>query len=148
MADGITTGSIKTDHLLGNYQNGRGNGRQVNFQSKSFRSFFECIPFTCSLEIDTALADAAGAGAAMEVAVAGVAITGAKLGDFVWITSTIDPADLSISAYVTVADVVTIQLENLTGGDLTTFNSNGGEKLNGLILRIRGDILDQLHNDD
>ncbi|KKK54186.1 hypothetical protein LCGC14_3087250, partial [marine sediment metagenome] len=50
MADGILTGTIKTDHLLGNDQNGRGNGRQVNFQSKSFRSFFECIPFTCSLE--------------------------------------------------------------------------------------------------
>jgi len=146
MADGITTGSIKTDHLLGNDQNGRGNGRQVNFQSKSFRSFFECIPFTCSLEIDVALADASGTGAAMEVAVGAVAVTGAKLGDFVWITPTIDPADLSISAYVTAADVVTIQLENLTGADLTTFATT--KKLNGLILRIRPDILAQLHNDD
>ncbi len=151
MADGITTASIETDHHLGVDQNGRGNGRQVNFQSKSFRSFFDCIPFEFSLEIDTALADASGAGAAMEVIVTMTGVTGvqgAKLGDFVWVTCETDVADLSLVAYVTADNVVTVQLQNLTGGDLTTFNPAGGLVCRGLILHIRDDIMANLRNSD
>lgn len=151
MADGITTASIETDHHLGTDQNGRTNGRQVNFQNKSFRSFFEVIPFEFSLEIDTALADAAGAGAAMEVIVTmtgATGVEGARLGDFVWLACETDVADLSLVGYVTASNVVTVQLQNLTGGDLTTFNPAGGLVVRGLILRINPNIMATLHNSD
>jgi hypothetical protein len=122
MADGILATSIKTDKILQAF------GSRADFQSKSFISFFKVIPFRCNCEIDVALADAAGAGAAMEVAVTAT-IPGAALGDFVFITA---------------ANVITIQLQNLTGGDLTTYAAAGGEILNGFILRIRPEILNQL----
>ena len=137
MADGILAGSVKTDHILESAV------AKAHFQSKSFMSFFKVIPFVCNLEIDVALADASGTGAAMEVAVT-AAVPGCALGDFVFITSRIDVADLSFVAYVTVAGTITIQLQNLTGGDLTTYAAAGGETLNGFILRIRPEILNQL----
>lgn len=140
MADGILATTIKTDKHL---QGGVGADVRADFQSKSFVSFFKVIPFTCSCEIDTALADASGSGAAMEVAVEAT-VPGCALGDFVFITSQIDVADLSFVAYVTAASTITIQLQNLTGGDLTTYAAAGGEKLNGFILRIRPEILNQL----
>ena len=151
MADGITTASIETDHHLGVDQNGVGNGRQVNFQNKSFRSFFEVIPFEFSLEIDTALSDSGGSGGAMEVIVTMTGVTGvvgAQLGDFVWVACETDVADLSLVAYVTAADVVTVQLQNLTGGDLTTFNPAGGLIVRGLVLRINPNIMTNLRNSD
>jgi len=137
MADGILAASIKTDKILQSL------GTRADFQSKSFLSFFKVIPFRCNCEIDVALSDAAGGGLAMEVAVEAT-VTGAALGDFVFITSKIDPADLSFVAYVTAANTVTIQLQNLTGADLTTYAGAGGEILNGFILRIRPEILNQL----
>ncbi len=137
MADGILAASIKTDKIL------QAAGTRADFQSKSFLSFFKVIPFRCNCEIDTALADASGSGAAMEVAVTAT-VPGAALGDFVFITSRVDVADLSFVAYVTAASTITIQLQNLTGGDLTTFNGADGEILNGFILRIRPEVLNQL----
>ena len=140
MADGILATSIKTDKHL---QGGVGADVRADFQSKSFLSFFKVIPFRVNCEIDVALADASGAGAAMEVAVEAT-VPGVAIGDFVFITSRIDVADLSFVAYVTAADTITIQLQNLTGGDLTTYAAAAGEILNGFVLRIRSEILGQL----
>jgi len=53
-----------------------------------------------------------------------VTVTGASLGDFVLISSSIDVADLALVAQVTAADTVTAQLLNNTGGaiDLQTIS--------------------------
>lgn len=51
-----------------------------------------------------------------------ITVTGAALGDFVLVSSSIDVADLGLVAQVTAADTVTAQLLNNTGGaiDLTS----------------------------
>lgn len=45
-----------------------------------------------------------------------VTVTGAALGDFVLVSSSVDVADLAITGAVTAADTVTVQLNNNTGG--------------------------------
>lgn len=45
-----------------------------------------------------------------------VTVTGAALGDFVLVSSSLDVADLVLTGQVTAADTVTVQLANNTGG--------------------------------
>lgn len=45
-----------------------------------------------------------------------ITATGAVLGDFVLVSSSIDVADLNLTAAVTAANTVTVQLNNNTGG--------------------------------
>ena len=45
-----------------------------------------------------------------------VAVSGASLGDFVFVSFSLDVTDLAITAAVTAAGVVTVQLNNNTGG--------------------------------
>ena len=45
-----------------------------------------------------------------------VTVPGAKLGDFAFVSFSLDVADLQITADVTAADTVTVVLSNSTGG--------------------------------
>ena len=49
-------------------------------------------------------------------AVTEVTVTGAALGDFVLVSFSLDVQDLTLTAAVTAANTVTVQLSNLTGG--------------------------------
>ncbi len=51
-------------------------------------------------------------------AVTTVSVPGAKLGDFCFVSASIDVIDLALTGQVTAADTVTIQLNNNTGGAL------------------------------
>lgn len=110
--------------------------------SKKFRALCEVVPFRFTYINASAPADASGTGATHAEAVE-IDIAGLALGDFVWVSPILDLADLSFVAYVTAADKLTIQVRNLTGGDLTTFATAGAE-FNGFALRIKADVLAQL----
>ncbi len=47
-----------------------------------------------------------------------VTVTGAALGDYVEVSSSADVADLELTGMVTAADVVTVQLSNLTSAGI------------------------------
>jgi hypothetical protein len=47
-----------------------------------------------------------------------VTVPGAVLGDFCWVSFNVDVVDLALTAQVTAADTVTVQLNNNTGGTL------------------------------
>jgi hypothetical protein len=47
-----------------------------------------------------------------------VTVPGAKLGDFAFVSFSIDVSDLELSAQVTAADTVTVSLSNNTGGTI------------------------------
>ena len=126
-------------------QDNTGGNNAGDFQNKSFRSMFDILPFQFQFEIDTALSDASGTGAAMEVAVQ-FTLPGVALGDFVFVTPRIDPADLSFVAYATAANTITVQIENLTGADLATFALNGGQVFSGFVLRLKSVVFDTLQN--
>ena len=51
-------------------------------------------------------------------AVQEITVTGASLGDFVDVSSSLDVVDVSLVAQVTAADTVTVQMFNLTSGAL------------------------------
>ena len=91
---------------------------------------FDCIPFKVTFEDDSILKNAIYVGGGT------VTVTGAALGDFVWIAPELDIADMDFHANVTAANTVTIALSNNTGGTLTTFST--GAILNGLVLSPRG----------
>ena len=55
------------------------------------------------------LADAASAGTE-------ITVPGAKLGDFAFVSFSLDVADLSVTADVTAANTVTVTMNNNTGG--------------------------------
>ncbi len=127
MADAIT--SIKTE-----------NGHEL--RPRKFRSLCSVVPFQFTYINASAPADASGTGATHEEVV-DITITGLALGDFVFISPKLDVADLSFVAYVTAANTLSVQVRNLTGGDLTTFQTAGAE-FNGFALRIRPDVIAQL----
>ena len=51
-------------------------------------------------------------------AVQEITVTGAALGDYCEVTSSLDVIDLELSAQVTAANTVTVSLSNLTSGSL------------------------------
>lgn len=119
MADGIT--AIKT-------------GEQVDVLGRQFQGIFDIMPFQLTFEDDSILDG--------DEFTVDATVTGVALGDFVSISPQTDIADLDLSAYVTAANVITVQLKNMTGGTLTTFAS--GIVLNGFVLRIKADVLNEL----
>lgn len=110
--------------------------------SKKFRALCSIVPFQFTFIDASAPADASGTGATHEEEV-DITITGLALGDFVFVSPKLDLADLSFVAYVTAANTLTLQIRNLTGGDLTTFATAGAE-FNGFAIRIRPEVLAQL----
>jgi hypothetical protein len=103
-----------------------------------FTALFDAAVFSFTLEADTIPIDAGG-GETQE-AVFVITVPGVALGDFVFISPGVDVVDLSLVAYVTAADTVTLQIENLTGADGTPFDTATAGFL-GLVLRIKANAL-------
>ena len=115
MADGLTAESVATKG------------------ARQFQGLFDAIPFKFTFEDDSILdGDEYSAEAT---------VTGAALGDFVLVAPVLDPADLFFNAYVSAADTVTVQINNMTGGTLTTFAA--GAEFNGVVLKPKG-VFDSL----
>lgn len=103
-----------------------------------FTSLFNVTVFSFTLEADTMPIDAGG-GEAQEV-VFDIAVPGVALGDFVMIAPGVDVGGASLVAYVTAAGTVTLQVENLTGADLTVFDTATAGFI-GLVLRFKPNVL-------
>ena len=114
MADGLTAASILTEY------------------SQQFTSLFQCIPFVFTFEDDSIVANAIYDGGA------NIAVTGANLGDFVFIAPELDIADMQVYAHCRASDSVTVNLSNNTGGTLTTFAS--GAVFNGIVFSLKPQI--------
>ena len=110
--------------------------------AKKFRALCTIAPFQFTYINASVPADAGGTGTTHEEETT-IALVGVAFGDFVFVSPKLDVADLSFVAYVTAADEVTLQARNLTGADLTTFQTAGAE-FNGFVLRIRPEVLAQL----
>lgn len=119
MADGIT--AIKLDGTLA-------------VRVRQFQGVFDILPFQLTFEDDSILDG--------DEFTVDASVTGVALGDFVFLAPQLDLADLDLSAYVTAANVITVQLKNMTGGTLTTFAT--GIVLNGFVLRLKAQVLDEL----
>ena len=94
-------------------------------QRRQFQDIFsEVIPFIAEDWNMASIADG-------NEAVVTQAVVGAELGDFVLVASNADLADLTLVAYVTATDVVTIQLGNWTGGGI----DHGTVDIHGVVLK-------------
>lgn len=98
--------------------------------SQQFTGLFTCIPFKCVFEDDSIALNTIYDGGAL------VAVTGAALGDFVFVAPELDVADMEFYANVQAANQVQINLSNNTAGSLTTFAS--GAVLNGIVFSLKG----------
>ena len=103
-----------------------------------FTSLFNCAVFSFTLEADTMPADGGG-GETQEVALE-LTVPGAALGDFIYIAPAVDVVGTSIVAYVTAANTITLQIENLTGADSTAFDT-ATKGFVGLILRFKPNVI-------
>ncbi len=110
-------------------------------QPFQFTSLFDCAVFSFTLEADTMPSDSGG-GEAQEV-VLDITVPGVALGDFVFISPGVDVVDTSFVAYVSAANTVTLQIQNLTGSDSTAFDTATSGFL-GLILRFKRSVTDNL----
>ncbi|KKM77742.1 hypothetical protein LCGC14_1366980 [marine sediment metagenome] len=103
-----------------------------------FSALFDVAVFSFTLEADTMPSDSGG-GEAQEV-VLSITVPGAALGDFVFISPAVDVVGTSFVAYVTAANTVTLQIENLTGTDSTAFDT-ATKGFVGLILRFKPNVI-------
>lgn len=95
---------------------------------RQFQELFTVIPFTFSFEEDS-----------IENATSSskdITVTGAALGDFVLVGTTVDLVDVRISAWVQAADTVTVMATNLEEVDASTTLATIATH-NGLILQPR-----------
>lgn len=106
-----------------------------------FTSLFDVTVFDFTLEADTMPSDAGG-GETQEV-VFDITVPGVLLGDFVFIAPPIDVVDTSLVANVTASNVVTLQIENLTGSDSTAYDTATAGFI-GLVLRFKPNVLEEL----
>lgn len=113
-----------------------------HLSAKKFRSLCDVVAFRFTYINASATSDSAGAGNTHEEVVE-IDIGGLAFGDFIFLSPVLDVADLSFVGYVTAADKLTVQVRNLTGGDLTTF-ATAGAVINGFALRIKPDVLTAL----
>ena len=96
-----------------------------------FQSLFDVIPFKVSL-LDASLP--AGA------SVADITVTGAALGDFVFIAPAIDSVECHLVAWVASANTVTIALRSMQEVDAATTFATTAKRINGFILKPKGDF--------
>ncbi len=111
MGDGLSAATILTEY------------------SKQFTELFTVIPFVASIIDASILANDIYSFGGL------VTVTGAKLGDFVFLAAELDNADLQLVGQVQAADKVEIMLLNNTGGTLTTFS--GATVVNGMVWSLK-----------
>ena len=94
---------------------------------RQFQDIFAyVIPFICTFEDDSIATDSIYSGGAL------VTVTGANLGDLVWVGCELDQVETEFIARVQATDKVEITLVNDTSGTVTAFAT--GAKLNGIVL--------------
>ena len=109
MADGITAVTVLTK------------------APRQFQDIFTyVIPFILTFEDDSIATDSIYSGGAL------VTVTGAALGDLVWLGCELDQVETHFVGRVQAADKVEITLVNDTAGTVTAFAT--GAKVNGLVL--------------
>lgn len=94
-----------------------------------FQGLFDVIPFKVSL-LDASLP--AGA------SVADITVPGAALGDFVFITPTIDSVSQHIVGWVASANTVTVAIRSMEEVDAVTTWATTAKECNGFILKPKG----------
>ncbi len=87
-----------------------------NFNRQQFQAVFDVVASVTATVDPASLADAAGAST-------DVTVTGAALGDFVLLGPGVDVADVTVSAFVTAANTVTIRVQNESGGAVNLASS-------------------------
>lgn len=87
-----------------------------SFNRQQFQSVFDVVASVTKTVDPASLADAAGAST-------DVTVTGAALGDFVLLGPGVDVADVTVSAFVTAANTVTIRVQNESGGAVNLASS-------------------------
>ena len=113
----------------------------VVLENRSFTELFDTTIFSFTFEADSIPIDAGG-GEAQEVTF-DITVPGVELGDFVLISSILDVTDMDLVAYVSAINVVTLQLQNLTGADGTPFDTATAGYI-GIVLRLKASVLDEL----
>jgi hypothetical protein len=103
-------------------------------QAAQFQGLFDVIPFKVSL-LDASLP--AGA------SVADITVNGAALGDFVFITPTIDSVENHLVAWVQAANTVTVAIRSMQEVDASTTFATTAKVCNGFILKPKG-VFDEL----
>jgi hypothetical protein len=99
--------------------------------ARQFQGVFKVIPFKFNGDDDSLAAQVAGQ--------CDVAVPGAALGDFVLITAQVDLVNLVCTAWVSAADVVTVQTFNVEGTDASTALAANPE-FNGLVLSPQANV--------
>lgn len=79
-----------------------------SFNRQQFQHVFDVVASVTTTVDPASLADAAGAST-------DVTVTGAALGDFVLIAPKVDVVDMTVTAFVTAANTVTIRVQNESG---------------------------------
>lgn len=100
---------------------------------RQFRGLFgEVIPFKATVDFASTLDGNEDA--------SDVTVTGAAVGDFVLVAPGADVADLGLTAQVTAANVVTVQIWNNTGGTIDP----ASQTITGVVIKPNGNLFDSL----
>ena len=97
-----------------------------------FQRLFKAIPFKVVFEDDSIAKDTIYVGGGT------ITVTGAKLGDFVFIAPEKDPVDKKLVAYVTAANTVTMMMSNNNASTDTDFSA--GVKCNGIVFSLKNEF--------
>jgi hypothetical protein len=100
---------------------------------RQFQGLFDIIPFKFSGDDDSLPAQTASQ--------CDVSVPGAALGDFVLVACVADLVNISLTAFVSAADVVTVQAENVEGTDASTALA-GNPAFKGVVLKPKSNIFD------
>ena len=100
---------------------------------RQFQGLFDIIPFKFSGDDDSLPAQTASQ--------CDIDVAGAELGDFVLVACAVDLVNLSLSAWVSAANVVTVQIENVEGTDASTAIA-ANPAFKGVVLKPKSNIFD------
>lgn len=100
---------------------------------RQFQGLFDVIPFTFNIEEDSIAASAAS--------VATITVPGAQLGDFVLVAPGIAATALVFSGFVSAADTVKVQVQNLEVSDANTTLATVHEA-NGVVLSPKKNVIE------
>jgi len=99
---------------------------------RQFQGTFDIIPFTFNIEEDSVGAE--------DSSQADITVTGAALGDFVFVALGVDAVSLQAYAFVASANTVTIGIQNLETADANTTLATVS-KGNGFVLKPKANVL-------
>lgn len=99
---------------------------------RQFQGLFDVIPFKATVNFASTLDGNEDA--------SDVTVAGAELGDFVLVAPGIDVADMGLTAQVTAANTVTVQVWNNTGGTIDL----ASQTITGVVLKPKANVFADL----